>query len=543
MYRAHFGLRDKPFQIVPSPKFLFPSETHDEGRARLHYGIRESRGFVVVTGDVGLGKTTVMLSVLEELDATVRTALIFSPVDTFVQLLRLASHEFGLPGDSDDEVHLLNQLNTFLVEQLAQNRTCVLIIDEAQNLPVPLLEKIRLLSNLQTEETSLLQIVLIGQPELYQCLQDPGLRQLRQRIGVWYEMRPLDREETSDYAHHRLRLAGARRPKEIFPTSACDNVHAYTGGIPRLINQLCDTTLVIAFGQDAQVVTVGHVDEAALELHLVNAPVAISRPPASAPGPAPSLPQRPLLPGRVAESSGSWAGLRQWAALAAIAALVVVAVALASSEDEPSPPTLSDEPEQSVSQTGPIEPDSAEGDADGAVLAPHEPEVAEGDGIEPEAAVSTSDEGQGQSDTNDLSSSVTVGSSADRVGAAVAVPDPAQEPASAVFPPSEVEGWRSQGRAVYSVHLASFLDRANAEAFANDWSGEPGQADTPLFLEPTDGSPVWYRVMGGGFLDRSAAKAWLGILKREQRVTYAQVDRLAATAQSFASFELGENRR
>ena len=250
MYRHHFGLREKPFQIAPSPRFLFPSETHDESRARILYGIEDNRGFVVVYGRVGLGKTTVLLSVLEELDAKTRTALIYQPVTSFYNLLRMCAHEFGLGSENRDEVNLIWDLNEFFIQRLSEGEKCVLIIDEAQNLSLEILEKLRTLSNLQTENASLLQIVLVGQPELYDKLSDPRLLQLRQRVGVWHEIEALDQEETTDYILHRLHRAGARRPKDIFSVKVCERVHRLSGGVPRVVNQVCDTALMIAFGKE-----------------------------------------------------------------------------------------------------------------------------------------------------------------------------------------------------------------------------------------------------------------------------------------------------
>ncbi len=279
MYRHHFGLREKPFQIAPSPRFLFPSETHDESRARILYGIEDNRGFVVVYGRVGLGKTTVLLSVLEELDAKTRTALIYQPVTSFYNLLRMCAHEFGLGSENRDEVNLIWDLNEFFIQRLSEGEKCVLIIDEAQNLSLEILEKLRTLSNLQTENASLLQIVLVGQPELYDKLSDPRLLQLRQRVGVWHEIEALDQEETTDYILHRLHRAGARRPKDIFSVKVCERVHRLSGGVPRVVNQVCDTALMIAFGKETPKVTEEEVVEAARELHLLEEEPKPERPP------------------------------------------------------------------------------------------------------------------------------------------------------------------------------------------------------------------------------------------------------------------------
>jgi general secretion pathway protein A len=268
MYLQHFGLSDRPFRIVPSPRYFFVSETHDEGRARILYGIRENRGFVVVTGGVGLGKTTVLLSVINELEADMDIAVVVNPVDSFSQLLRMICEELGVSVRSDDEATLLAHLNTVLLESYAKGRGCVLMLDEAQNLSIEVLEKVRTLSNLQTEETSLLQIVLVGQPELTAKLNDHRIRQLRQRIGVWHEIRALAKEDTADYIWHRLALSGAPDPRAIVDRRSADAIHRYSQGIPRLINQIADTALVVAYGQGKRHVEPAHIDEAARELRL-----------------------------------------------------------------------------------------------------------------------------------------------------------------------------------------------------------------------------------------------------------------------------------
>jgi type II secretory pathway predicted ATPase ExeA len=268
MYLQHFGLSDRPFRIVPSPRYFFVSETHDEGRARILYGIRENRGFVVITGGVGLGKTTVLLSVINELEEDLDVAVIVNPVDSFVQLLRMICEELGVSVDSDDEYTLLAHLDTILLDSYAKGRGCVLLLDEAQNLSIEVLEKVRTLSNLQTEEASLLQIVLVGQPELTAKLNDHRIRQLRQRIGVWHEIRALDRDDAADYIWHRLALSGAPDPRAIIEKRSADAIHAYSKGIPRLINQIADTALVICYGKGKRHVDRTHIDEAARELRL-----------------------------------------------------------------------------------------------------------------------------------------------------------------------------------------------------------------------------------------------------------------------------------
>jgi general secretion pathway protein A len=268
MYLQHFSLNDQPFRIVPSPRFFFVSETHDEGRARILYGIRESRGFVVVTGGVGLGKTTVLLSVINEIETDMDVAVIVNPIDSFSHLLKMICEDLGIRVRTDDEAKLLARLNKALLDSYAKGRGCVLLLDEAQNLSIEVLEKVRTLSNLQTEEASLLQIVLVGQPELTAKLNDVRLRQLRQRIGVWHEIRELDEEDTADYIWHRLALSGAPDPRGIVERRSANLIHKYALGIPRLINQIADTALVVAYGQGRRHVEFEHVREAARELRL-----------------------------------------------------------------------------------------------------------------------------------------------------------------------------------------------------------------------------------------------------------------------------------
>ena len=268
MYLQHFGLSDRPFRIVPSPRYFFVSETHDEGRARILYGIRESRGFVVVTGGVGLGKTTVLLSVVDELESEMDVAIIVNPIDSYDQLLSMICEELGVTVRATDEATLTSHLNTALLNSYAAGRGCVLMLDEAQNLSIDVLEKVRTLSNLQTEDASLLQVVLVGQPELTAKLNDHRMRQLRQRIGVWHEIQALQANDTVDYIWHRLALSGAQNAADIISRRECHLIHEYADGIPRLINQISDTALVASFGDGARQVGARHVHEAARELRL-----------------------------------------------------------------------------------------------------------------------------------------------------------------------------------------------------------------------------------------------------------------------------------
>jgi general secretion pathway protein A len=265
MYDQFYGFREPPFNITPDPRFLFFSDRHREAFNHVLFGIQERKGFIQLTGEVGAGKTTLCRAVLERLGAGYRTALILNPCLTSAQLLQTVLAEFGLKPARDDRVSCLAALNEFLLAQAAEGNDVVLLIDEAQDLDRELLEQIRLLSNLETDQRKLLQIVLIGQPELRDKLDEKGLRQLRQRITVRYHLSPLSRWETEHYIHHRLQVAGANgRPS--FNRWAIRGIHRYSGGIPRLINAVCDKALLCGFVTGADLLTAGHVRRAVREL-------------------------------------------------------------------------------------------------------------------------------------------------------------------------------------------------------------------------------------------------------------------------------------
>ncbi|MEO8430981.1 MAG: AAA family ATPase [Acidobacteriota bacterium] len=246
MYNAFYGFRESPFNITPDPRFLFFSDQHREAFHHVLFGIRERKGFIQITGEVGAGKTTICRAILEELGPGFRTALILNPILTSTQLLRAILIELGLKPRKLDRASYQDMLNAFLFEQIAEGRDVVLIIDEAQDLDDDLLEQVRLLSNLETDQRKLLQIVLIGQPELREKLENRSLRQLRQRITVRYHLRPLSREDTERYIAHRLRVAGGNgRPS--FSPWAIRRIHAYAQGIPRLVNAVCDKALLYGY--------------------------------------------------------------------------------------------------------------------------------------------------------------------------------------------------------------------------------------------------------------------------------------------------------
>jgi general secretion pathway protein A len=246
MYDQFYGFREPPFNITPDPRFLFFSDRHREAYNHILFGIRERKGFIQITGEVGAGKTTLCRALLDELGPSYMTALILNPCLNPTQLLRTILVELGLKPGKADRASCLEMLNQFLLEQLATGNDVVLLIDEAQDLDNELLEQIRLLSNLETDQRKLLQIVLVGQPELRDKLNDRNLRQLRQRITVRYHLTPLSRLEVERYIHHRLQVVGANgRPS--FTSWAIRSVFNYSGGIPRLVNAVCDKALLAGF--------------------------------------------------------------------------------------------------------------------------------------------------------------------------------------------------------------------------------------------------------------------------------------------------------
>src|SRR5210317_2173073 len=230
MYESFFAFKEKPFSLTPNPRFLFLSKTHNEVYAHLIYGIEHRTGFVEVTGEVGTGKTTILRTLLSHLDEDrYRVAFIFNPKLTAFELLRNINREFGIDDDGASNPDLIHSLNAFLLAENEAGRTPVLVIDEAQNLSGEVLEQIRLLSNLETEEDKLIQVILVGQPELRHHLSDNSLRQLNQRIAVGYQLRPLNREETTSYILHRLNIAG-RPDNKVFNQSALKKIFKYSGG-------------------------------------------------------------------------------------------------------------------------------------------------------------------------------------------------------------------------------------------------------------------------------------------------------------------------
>lgn len=268
MYKKFFGLKENPFNVNPDPRYLFLTRNTQEALACLTYGVQWRRGFILLTGEVGTGKTTLLNKLLYWLQRQrVATAFIFNPVLSESQFLDYMLADFGLRCESTQKSHVLVRLNKWLLERYRTGSTAVLIVDEAQNLSAQLLEEIRLLTNLETATEKLLQIVLSGQPELEIKLNQPELRQLRQRITLRCKTQPLTLEETHQYLLSRLRIAGADgRP--IFTPEAINAVHTYAQGIPRVINLLCDHALINAFAEQKRPVSLDSVEEVAREFEL-----------------------------------------------------------------------------------------------------------------------------------------------------------------------------------------------------------------------------------------------------------------------------------
>lgn len=265
MYTEYYGLTERPFALLPDPRFLYLSGSHREALAHLLYGIESGEGFIEVVGQVGTGKTTLCRTLLGRIAAEAEIAYIFNPSSDATALLAAIAHEFGLDETPRDRGKQIQILNEFLLEQRSRDRHVLLVIDEAQNLSPDVLEQVRLLSNLETERAKLLQIVLIGQPELEENLSRGDLRQLRQRITVRWDLRPLNRREVAEYVNHRLRVAGLSRP-DLFTPAALRMLYRASGGIPRMINAIADRALLAGFSAGRRSVNVRIVRKAAREL-------------------------------------------------------------------------------------------------------------------------------------------------------------------------------------------------------------------------------------------------------------------------------------
>lgn len=279
MYEDYYGFTEKPFSLTPDPKYLFKSESHANAFELMQYAVRRREGFVVVTGDIGTGKTTLCRALLEEIDRNTFTALVLNPFLSEEDLLKLILQDFGVVSREDvksgrlahvSKQELIETIYDFLLGLLPLRASAVLIIDEAQNLPMPVLEQIRILSNLETDKEKLLQIVLVGQLNLHPLLKAPQMRQLDQRVSIRYELKPLNRDEVAAYVSHRLNIAGGSASVSFQP-KALDLVHRRSGGIPRLVNLLCDRALLAAYSARTNRVSADMVQKAAENLELAEA--------------------------------------------------------------------------------------------------------------------------------------------------------------------------------------------------------------------------------------------------------------------------------
>jgi general secretion pathway protein A len=285
MYEKYYGFTEKPFSLTPDPKFLFRSETHAGAFELLEYAMQRREGFVVITGDIGTGKTTLCRALLERLDRQTFSALLLNPFLSETDLLRLILQDFGVV--SRDEFKrgymgkvtkqaLIDTLNDFLLSLLPLGACAMVIIDEAQHLPRQVLEQIRILSNLETAKEKLLQIVLVGQPDLTATLRAPELRQLAQRVSIKHELRPLTQDEVTAYVIHRLTVAGGAAAVTFRP-QALATIHRLSHGIPRVINLLCDRALLASYGARANVIDADVVRTASASLDLPEATPPVRR--------------------------------------------------------------------------------------------------------------------------------------------------------------------------------------------------------------------------------------------------------------------------
>jgi putative secretion ATPase (PEP-CTERM system associated) len=260
MYREFFGLSLRPFELVPNPQFLYLSESHKKAINYLQYGIYTRAGFILFTGEVGSGKTTILRNLIRSANPDTDISMVFNTRVTGKQLIAMINEDFGLDPRGKTIPSLLRDLNDFLIARHAQEIHPIIIIDEAQNLSAEALEEVRMLSNLETDQSKLVQIVLVGQPELRDQINNPSLRQLRQRINLHCHLEPLSRQETEEYVFHRLEVAG-NRDALVFEDGTFDLIYAYSGGIPRVINLFCDFLLLDAFAQETNVLSLEMVSQ------------------------------------------------------------------------------------------------------------------------------------------------------------------------------------------------------------------------------------------------------------------------------------------
>lgn len=262
MYHDFYRLKENPFNVTTDPDFFFSSKCHSDAISNLVYGIENRKGILVITGEIGTGKTTLCRKLLRQSDRNVKFALVLNPKFSELQLLQIIIHDLGIKTKEKTKFGLINALNEFLIAESTIGNNIVIVIDEAQNLSVTQLEQVRLLSNLETEKEKLLQIILVGQPELYDKLQLPELRQLRQRVTVNFHLQPLEKEDIKHYIHHRIAKAVDHVSSKIvsFTDNAVEKVFQFTQGTPRTINILCDRALLAGFIAETY-----SIDEAIIE--------------------------------------------------------------------------------------------------------------------------------------------------------------------------------------------------------------------------------------------------------------------------------------
>ena len=266
MYLEFFKLKELPFRLTPDSEFLYMSGAHSRAKAYMDYTVWNREGFVVITGEIGCGKTTLIQKLLSELDENVLVAKIFQTQLDEVEFLQAVLVEFGLNPFNAKKVELIDMLNTFLLDNFLELKQLVLIVDDAHNLSLKVLEEIRMLSGLETRKEKVLHVILVGQPSLNDMLDAPEMEQLLQRVRLRYHIKSLSDNDTRDYIHHRLRIAGAEDPEGIFTPDTHPIIYKYTGGLPRLINTLCDTAMTCAFADNVRTVSLSILNTAIEEL-------------------------------------------------------------------------------------------------------------------------------------------------------------------------------------------------------------------------------------------------------------------------------------